>query len=60
MSRDNGLVPLDKYSDILENGNWSDRDNVFLDSEVFITAATLVYNDFYFYCSEGLRNKSKY
>jgi hypothetical protein len=41
-------------------GNWSGRDNVFLDSEVFIATATLVINDFYFYCLEGLRNKSKY
>lgn len=39
-------------------GNWSGRDYVFLDSEVFITTATLGYNDFHFYCLEGLGNKS--
>lgn len=39
-------------------GNWSGRDYVFLDSEVFIIIATLGYNDFHFYCLEGLGNKS--
>lgn len=41
-------------------GNWLGRDNVFLDFEVFIIIVIFVYNDFYFYCLEGLRNKSKY
>lgn len=41
-------------------GNRSGKDNVFLDSEAFITTATLGYNDFHFYRLEGLRNKSKY
>jgi hypothetical protein len=39
-------------------GSWSGRDNVFLESEVFIITATLGYNGFHFYCSEGLRNES--
>lgn len=29
-----------------------------MDSEVFIITATLGYNDFHFYCLEGLGNKS--
>lgn len=60
MLQDKGLLLLNKYPDILENGHLSGRDSVFLDSEVFINTATLGYNDFHFYCLEGLMNKSKY